>query len=1306
MAKKIARKSVAKSVAKRIAPKQIIVKNATGDPDTVAEIIVQNKIDYTPRVSVIIPVYNVEQYLRECLDSVVNQTLREIEIICVDDGSTDNSMAILKEFAKKDHRITILHQENLHAGVARNAGLAVARGEYVHFLDSDDYIDYSFYFSLVSGLESYNADFAYCSWAIKTEDNTPSRNMGTTEIAFNGFHVFDNDKHLINGEVWNKVFRRSLIDKYSIFFPNSNYGEDVSFVMQYLFASTTCFGIKAPLHHYRLQPTSLMSSILNKKLDSYKAISHTLLFLNKYPKFKQANKFYYARLEGSLRWLGCLSGSPQEAMEYIKKFEKYVTDKTDMTDLPVNTLISKLKLKKYTDVFNALFPEFVEPSRAIEYYDLQRNSISYVTKSKWHKSFKNTVDIAFIMDSDYFLCSYIAITSMIHSKNNGSKYNLNIIHTNLSFRQMKLLTLLENEDIHVNIIGFNADKYSGIKNVYHISNTALIKFDIPNIFPDLDKILYIDGDILIQKDLSNLFNIDLKNNYIAATREMQASLWKYEKIIGSKYYVNSGVILFNLKQMRKDGVPQKMIDKKMNQPSNWKCMDQDVFNFICDGRIHFLDVSYNCTISIFIKRDWTIKEINKFYKTHYKSMEDLINTATILHFAGDYKPWIYDVKTGRLTEKYLNILNHSLMRYKSNEFKELKKVIKIERLLRYKNELMQWYTRTTGGSLNLNKPKTFNEKIQWSKIYDSTPEKTRLADKYLVRDWVAEKIGDKYLIPLLGAYDSFDEIDFEKLPNRFVIKCNHGSGWNIVVKDKRKLDLAVVKEKIDKWMATNFAFVAGCEMQYFNIPPKIIIEQYMDDGTGDLRDYKFTCFDGKPEFIWIDSERHTKHKRNLYDLQWRQLKCKVNLSYDTFPSPDKPECLDEMVELAKRLSAGFNYVRVDFYIINNRIYFGEMTFTSSSGTEIIWPSSFEKHLSKLFRLPKLAYDIETGEYFKLPRIKKPKKVKAERKKINIKPYLLFPYYMCVNLYLKYIKIPRATLRKNGKIGLKAYFGCRIKKLPNIKSDAFISLGSACRPAFWLKKSGLRTCSLPFDYMMNYSLELVIKTLQSNLLNWFTDFTEEKKTIGLNRVVKDNKTNMVSLHHFPTSQSVNEYLPIFNSIFNRRNNRFRRILSEYRNICFVMNRRDAVLDILKFIKKISDMYPQNKFTVINVRHETNNKDIYKYTLGKKCILYDIHYNDVHENGADPKTNSAFWLGNTAFWSKLVSNMHINPSVKNTNFDSGLDAYTKEIIAYINKLQERQSQLINQVAELKNAIGDTRAEIQQIANQNTKATKKKK
>ena len=344
-----------------------------------------------------------------------------------------------------------------------------------------------------------------------------------------------------------------------------------------------------------------------------------------------------------------------------------------------------------------------------------------------------------------------------------------------------------------------------------------------------------------------------------------------------------------------------------------------------------------------------------------------------------------------LKDKYFinseNIPYINKIKRKKNELIELPKILEINE--NYKKILKRWWFKRNKKPLNLDKPLTFNEKIQWLKLYDSTPHKTLLADKYKVRDYITKKIGKEYLIPLYNVYNKFEEINFEKLPKQFVIKCNHGSGYNIIIKDKSNLNLTTIKKNLDKWMNSNFAFYYGLELHYRDIEPKIIIEKYLDDGTGDLRDYKITCFNGKPEFIWIDSNRHTEHKRNLYDLNWNQLPYKINSHYETFPSPKKPKQLKKLLKLASILSKGFLYARVDFYIIKNKIYFGEITFTSSSGTEDILPHSFDKRLCSLIKLPKLAYNIDIGEYYIL---KNPLKTKFN---------LLLPnYFIIILLFFK------------------------------------------------------------------------------------------------------------------------------------------------------------------------------------------------------------------------------------------------------------------------------------------------------------------
>lgn len=252
----------------------------------------------------------------------------------------------------------------------------------------------------------------------------------------------------------------------------------------------------------------------------------------------------------------------------------------------------------------------------------------------------------------------------------------------------------------------------------------------------------------------------------------------------------------------------------------------------------------------------------------------------------------------------------------------------------YPRLLKRWNKLHGMGDFDLNNPRSFNEKIQWIKLHDVTPLMTKLADKYLVRDWIEEKIGAQYLIPLLGVWDRFDDIIFDELPDRFVLKCNHGSGMNLVVKDKKTFDRAEAKTMFDQWILTNYAFQNGFELQYKDIPRKIIAEEYIEQMDEDLLDYKIHCFGGKPKIIHVIGDRNlARHtaKEAFFDLDWNP----VNWMYHTYDSydvlPEKPNNLNELLRICRILSEEFRYVRVDLYDISGKILFGELTFTPAGG---------------------------------------------------------------------------------------------------------------------------------------------------------------------------------------------------------------------------------------------------------------------------------------------------------------------------------------------------------------------------------------
>lgn len=261
-------------------------------------------------------------------------------------------------------------------------------------------------------------------------------------------------------------------------------------------------------------------------------------------------------------------------------------------------------------------------------------------------------------------------------------------------------------------------------------------------------------------------------------------------------------------------------------------------------------------------------------------------------------------------------------------------------------ELAGWYAKRTGKTLNLDDPKTFNEKIQWLKLYDTTPLKARLADKYAVRSWIAEQIGEEYLFPLIGAWDSVDEIDFSGLPSQFVLKTNNGASCNIIVTDKSKLNIPDAKRQLKRWLRTNYALKMGFELQYGMIPPKIVCEKLMGDN---LADYKLFCFNGEPEFFWVDTDRYSSHKRSTFDLNWQPLPFRIK-KYDRDNVPP-PKNLGAMIEIGRKLAAGFPHVRVDFYEIDGKLYFGEMTFTSASGQGAFTPEEYDRIYGDKIILP-------------------------------------------------------------------------------------------------------------------------------------------------------------------------------------------------------------------------------------------------------------------------------------------------------------------------------------------------------------------
>lgn len=249
--------------------------------------------------------------------------------------------------------------------------------------------------------------------------------------------------------------------------------------------------------------------------------------------------------------------------------------------------------------------------------------------------------------------------------------------------------------------------------------------------------------------------------------------------------------------------------------------------------------------------------------------------------------------------------------------------------------------------MNWKDPKTFNEKLQWLKVHDRNPLYTQLVDKYEVRKYIAERIGSEYLIPLLGVWDKVDDIDFEQLPNQFVLKCTHDSGSAIICRGKNNFNATNAKTKLCSCLSHNYYYYAR-EWPYKDVSPKIIAEKYLTDNNDNdgITDYKYFCFNGTPKFMYISHDRSTVPTTDFFDMDFHRLRIRMKDPNSTIEI-SKPSQFEKMKELATILAQEIPHIRVDFYCTKGKVYFGEMTFFHNAGFFPIEPKSMAMEIGNL-----------------------------------------------------------------------------------------------------------------------------------------------------------------------------------------------------------------------------------------------------------------------------------------------------------------------------------------------------------------------
>lgn len=283
--------------------------------------------------------------------------------------------------------------------------------------------------------------------------------------------------------------------------------------------------------------------------------------------------------------------------------------------------------------------------------------------------------------------------------------------------------------------------------------------------------------------------------------------------------------------------------------------------------------------------------------------------------------------------------------------KELAK--KLSQLLPDKLYLCLRYKAKFGRWPNLNNPQLYTEKVQWLKLYDRKPVYCDMVDKYEAKKYIANIVGEQYIIPTYGVWDNFDEIDFSVLPERFVLKCTHNSGGVVVCLDKSKLDLKKARVTLEKRLKENY-FWHSREWQYKDVKPRIIAEEYLYDTDypdDSIMDYKFLCFDGEPKLLYYAEENTDDPYSDIYDMDFQKLDIQ-------FPEPnseivaEKPDKFEEMKAIAQKLSKDLPHLRVDFYYVNGKLYVGELTFYHCAGLVNIKPEKWNQIMGEWITLPK------------------------------------------------------------------------------------------------------------------------------------------------------------------------------------------------------------------------------------------------------------------------------------------------------------------------------------------------------------------
>lgn len=671
------------------------------------------------KVSVIVPVCNVEQYLDECMESLIHQTMKEIEFICVNDGSKDYSLEKLMKYAKKDSRVRIIDKDNAGYGHAMNIGIDNARGGYIGIVESDDFVDLHMFEDLYKIAVKEKVDF------IKADFNRFAKENGKfqcqyIDIAARAKDCYNKvidpmkDKRVFSlvMQTWSGIYRKQFLVENCIRHHESagaSYQDNGFWFQTMMYAKRVYFYNKPYYYNRRDNPNSSVYS-KNKVYCMNKEYEFIRNIMNQRPELEKAYIYPYSRKKFLNYMFTYNRVAPEYKMEYLSRFHKELVEANEKHEIDWSLFLKKEReelecvlnnpiaflakdvLKKESDKIHKKYEdeirELKEKNEDLKYLlnmcENQRRSQSDYNFEMWHStSYKlgraltwmsrknkdkqlydeqyeqtlkknNICHIVFITDEGYCMPTTVALTSLKINKRPETVYKIHILASEISDDSREKINSLAADNFILDIIDVKQDEQ--FKNYVkgdgdrHVTPAAILKFKIPSILNKVGKVLYLDGDILVQGDLLELYNTDITGKYAAVVKDILPERNpKHMKFLKypHRYYFNSGMMLMNLTRMRKDNVSDQMVDYRIHGINHF--MDQDALNVVLGRKLVYVSPRYNFLNKFY--EWWDVKQLSVFYGEILPDTErEAFDYARILHLGSHEKPWKYDM--GYLSKLY------------------------------------------------------------------------------------------------------------------------------------------------------------------------------------------------------------------------------------------------------------------------------------------------------------------------------------------------------------------------------------------------------------------------------------------------------------------------------------------------------------------------------------------------------------------------------------------------------------------------------------------------------------------------------